>query len=421
MTFTFVIAIVFGSIAALALLAYIPRIIGWFGAIRPQKKLTNEVQNKIALIIPARDESKVIGTLLTSIENQTYPKEYFDFFTVVKHEDDPTIDLTKNAGGKSYVNKSQKCKGDALDFCMKSILAETPDLYNAYLIVDADCVLDANFLTEMNAGLASGAQIVQGKRLIKNRLLKKANNLVTDCNGVIWTIIDQIGNRFKSDHHITGMTIGTGIMLRSDLVKSLGGWPYRQTLTEDIELMYDCVAKNIETYYTEYAHVYVEEASQLSATNSRRTRWMTGVVDSRRLYSKPISKIKKTRKNLINIYYTHALEIVYLYIGSLYIHTLAQIIAAVILGIIGNPAWAMALLLAGSSLILIYLSFFVMTLACLISDRKNLRINFGRKLVVLFAHPLYYMGYISIIWKALANKNPQEWVCVERVDFAQDK
>lgn len=421
MTFTIVISIVFDSIAALSLLAYIPRLIGWFGAMRPQKRLSNEINNKIAIIIPARDESKVIGVLLDSIKKQTYPKECYDFFTIVKHEDDPTIDLTKNMGGKSYVNKSQKCKGDALDFCMKSILAETPDLYDAFLIVDADCILDKNFLYEMNAGLASGAQIVQGKRLIKNRLLNKANNLVTDCNGVIWTIIDQLGNRFKSDRKITGMTIGTGIMLRSDLVKTLGGWPYRQTLTEDIELMYDCVAKNIETYYTEYAHVFVEEAPQLSATNSRRTRWMTGVVDSRRLYSKPISKVKKTRKNLVNMYYTHALEIVYLYIGSLYLHTLAQAVAAVILAVIGNSAWAMALLLGGSSLLLIYFSFFILTLACLISDRKNLRINFGRKLVVLFAHPLFYMGYISIIWKALANKNPQEWVCVERVDFAQDK
>lgn len=413
-------AIVLGSIAALALLLYLPRLFAWFGSAKPQKRFTAKANRKIAVVVPARNESVTIGALFDSIKKQSYPKEDFELFVVVKDQDDKTITMAKDNGFNVHVAQNQKCKGDALDSCIVSVLNCSPDKFDAFLIVDADCVLDKHFLEEMNNAMESGAKVIQGKRLVKNRLYDKGNSLVSDCNGLIWTIIDQLGNRYKADHNITGMTIGTGIMLDADLLKELGGWVYRQTLTEDIELMYDCVAKGIKTYYTEYALIFVEESPLLSITDNRRTRWMTGVTDSRHYYAKKVAAVKKTRQNFKNVYFTNALQIVYFYIGSLYLNTLAQGCYTIIALLFGG-VWLSPLVFCLSSLALIYLSFFVLTLACLISDRKSLKLSFGRKILVLFAHPIFYMGYIKIISRALAHKNTQEWVCIEHTDFVGDK
>ena len=82
--------------------------------------------------------------------------------------------------------------------------------------------------------------------------------------------------------------------MRADLVRKNGGWPYQSTLTEDVELMMDTVLSGYRTFYYQHAIVYMEEATELRVTNKRRLRWMTGVVDSDRLYMPRIdAKLQK--------------------------------------------------------------------------------------------------------------------------------
>ena len=76
--------------AGIWLLIYLPRAIAWFGAVKPQKRFINEKQNRIAVVIPARNESKSIGPLLDCLDNQSYAKENFDTYVVVAEKDDPT-------------------------------------------------------------------------------------------------------------------------------------------------------------------------------------------------------------------------------------------------------------------------------------------------------------------------------------------
>lgn len=55
-----------------------------------------ETKFKYAVLIPARNEDQVIGKLLDSLKNQTYPAEYFDVYVIVESKDDPTCKITKN-------------------------------------------------------------------------------------------------------------------------------------------------------------------------------------------------------------------------------------------------------------------------------------------------------------------------------------
>ena len=128
------------------------------------------------------------------------------------------------------------------------------------------------------------------KKVVKNYFYGtlKECTMSACCNGLIWTMLDNLGNRYKSAKGYPCFTVGTGLMLTADVIKEKGGWPYKKTLTEDIELMYEAALDHRKFVYYEHAVLYMEEAQKLSVTNKRRRRWLTGVVQSERLYRKAV-------------------------------------------------------------------------------------------------------------------------------------
>ena len=59
-------------VAVVAFLTYIPRLTGFFYAFKKPPYRPAKERRKIGIIVPARNESKVIGDLLDSIRNQDY-------------------------------------------------------------------------------------------------------------------------------------------------------------------------------------------------------------------------------------------------------------------------------------------------------------------------------------------------------------
>lgn len=401
------------------LIAYFPRYKLWFSAIKPQKRIVNEKKEKIAVCIPARNESKVIEDLFINLSKQTYDKDNFDVYAVIKEKTDKTIQIAKKYGVKIVVAPDQTCKGDALDVCFKQILKDSPEKYAGFLIIDADCLLKEDCLFELNNAIASGADVISCKKIVKNYLIndEKAKGLAGCCNGLIWTMIDDMGNRGKTDRNIVNMTIGTGIFIRRSLIERLGGWTYNKTLTEDMELMNDCVVSGYSTFYYSYAQMYVEEASGLSMTNKRRTRWMHGLMDSLRLYEDKLDKAAVTKGEKRDRRYINYTWTVIFYFGFLVLYSIANLILFTVLLILRNDYWIMSLCLGLSGLFLIYFWFFMLTVFCMIVDRKHIKLKWYKKIALLFAHPLFYMGYIPITYFAVFGKRKTEWEVIERIDY----
>lgn len=407
-----------------SLILYSPRILAWFGARKPQKRLINDRQNKFAVLIPARNESKVIEELLKSLDMQTYPHELYDVHVITASRSDPTLSfLSAHSRCFGHVVENQTCKGDALDGCFHDIF-RGPKRYDAYIIIDADCMLHEKFMEEMNNALASGAQVVLSKKAVKNYLSKNKNalSLSACCNGLIWTLIDDMGNRYKSDHGYTIMTIGTGLLLRADLIEALGnGWPYCETVTEDMELMNDLAVRKVKTYYQSHALLYMEEATALNMTNKRRTRWMTGLIDSARIYRRRLTLATNTLQEHRNRYFVTALEPAYFYIGSSSVFAFLMLLSSFLLMLVHNIRLAaQALTLAAAATGIIYFSFFIMTFFCIMIDYEHIKLDLPHKLLLLFVHPLFYMGYIPIVGKALLGIHKQRWDAVERIDFEDE-
>lgn len=407
------------SITIIFLILYFPRLIGWFGWIFPQKKLSCEKKHRFALIVPARDEGRAVLPLFQSIKEQSYGREctkeagerLFDTYVIVKNPHDEVIEYAKEIDAKVYVDEEQKSKGDCLDYCIRHILMSGRK-YDGYMIVDADCRLDADFMKNMNDALESGAQVITARKLVGNYKINECShnvrsmtacNHITCRNGLIWSIIDELGNRFKSAMGFTTMPITTGILIRGDLVEEWGGWNYRQTLTEDMELLRDCACKGIRTFHYSYAKLYLEEAPSHADTNKRRTRWMTGMVEADRLYCRELFK-RHGMWAFADNYYILSLWIVYAYIGTLS--------AAVFFNIITLNFWQ-----AAAAFLLIYIAFFALSVMAVLADWKNIGLSLAGKLGLMLMHPFFYMEYIFIVARAVLGLKPKSWEKIGRVQY----
>lgn len=408
-------------IAALVffLIMSLPRLMCWTYAFKKQEKLVNTKKNKLAVLIPARNESMSVGKLFEDIAAQDYPREHYDVHVIVSDPEDATIEMARAHGFIPLVVADQTCKSDALDACMQGILAEDAYKYDAYIIIDADCGLDKSFLTEMNNALASGADILCSKKVVKNYFYGtlKECTMSACCNGTIWTLLDNMGNKYKSAKGYPCFTVGTGLMLTGKVIREKNGWPYKATLTEDVELMHEGALDHRKFFYYEHAVLYMEEAQKLSVTNKRRHRWLTGVVQTERLYGKKTSKSCTWGER----YYTSALNHIYGYIGTSVVYAVVMAVLAAVLGIVGNPLWLTALSLALGGIGVIYLSFFVMTVIAMLCDRSYIKLPAHRKLALALVNPLFYMQYIYIVGKPLlfpTKKKTDTWEVIERVDFS---
>lgn len=404
-------AIVFATILALILLAYSPRLLAWFGAFRHGEKLLNDKQNRIAILVPARDESKTIQPLLTSLAEQTY--QNFKVFVIVKDPSDPTIRMAEERGFKAVVVADQNCKSDALDGAVQIILHNDRNEFDAYLILDADTMIKDDYLSEMNNAMASGRDVIVSKKIVKNYFLgRKSLTFQGACNGYIWTTFDHMGNQFKSRHHIALFTVGSGLLVTKKIILHNGGWCYKATLTEDCELAGDMIANHWSSFYAEYAPIYMEEAPTRAMTDKRRNRWMSGLTSAQLLYRRK----DFTLGSLKDIYFSYSIFLLYIYFGLLSAFAFGNAVSAIVYFFVDKSVVAYPLFSSIGALLAIYFSFFAMALMAFIVSLKDVKGHWIFRIATIFLVPFHYLGYFPIMVKVFLGKGPKKWETISRVE-----
>ena len=404
-----------------ALVLYLPRISYYFVAFKRQKRLVNSKKNKIAVIVPARNESKVICHCLNSLAAQTYDPQYFDVHIVVADETDPTTKIAA-AYDRTFVTvvSRQTCKGEALDGVLKKILTKTPDKYDAFLFIDADNIAAPDFLEEMNNALGSGKQIICGKKLVKNwqSSHRDSRSLVSNCTALTWTQIDELGNRARNILNMTITIVGTGMIVRANIIKENNGWPYR-SLTEDYEMTANAIVKGWATMYYSYARVYTEEAIDAKTAFARKMRWFKGYTQCQQRYGKRIVKMVLSGKikfrSLDFLCSTYPVYAFFAVSAAAIIFGLVTFIFSLYSNTINHAA---ALYLVLIPLLFIYGSLFVFTLITLIVDWHNIKIPLHEKLAVLVFNPIYLFGFARIIIASfLTSYDYYKWEYTDRIPF----
>ena len=404
-----------------ALALYLPRFSYYFAIFKKQKRIVNSNKNKIAVIVPARNESKVIKHCLDSLTAQTYDPQYFDVHIVVADENDPTIEIAA-AYERSFVTveSRQTCKGEALDGVLKKILSETPDKYDAFLFIDADNIAAPDLLEEMNNALGSGKEIICSKKLAKNfqSCHRHSRSFISNCTALLWTQIDELGNRARNFLNMSITMIGTGMIVCAKIIKENNGWPYR-SLTEDYEMTADAIVKGWTSMFYSHAIVYTEEATDIKTASKRKIRWFKGYTQCQHLYFKKIVKMVLSRKikfrNLEFFCSTYPAYAFFAVSAAVMIFGLTAFVFSLSNSTVNSSE---TLHLALIPLLYIYGSLFTLTLISLIVDWRNMKIPLYEKLAVLIFNPIYLFDFARIIIAALITSyDYYKWENTDRIPF----
>ncbi len=228
--------------------------------------------HKYAILIAARNEEKVIGNLIDSINNQDYPSEYITTIVVADNCTDNTAKICREHGAVCYerFDDAHRTKGYALQFLFEKIREDFGiESYEAYFIFDADNLLNPDYISRMNDAFDSGEQVVTSYRNTKNF----NSNWIASGYAIHWLRTARYAARGRSFLGVPIRIQGTGFMFASPLVKD--GWNY-VTLTEDRAFTSQLICDGIQISYQHEAIFYDEQPTDIKVAMRQRIRWAKG-------------------------------------------------------------------------------------------------------------------------------------------------
>lgn len=353
---------------------------------------------KYAILIPARNESKVIEDLLISIVNQSRKIKPGDVYIIVEDRNDPTVLIAHKYKMKIIFKKdlSLKRKGYALNDAVSEIL-KSGRKYDAYFIMDADNVLDVDFVKNMEKSIEAGYDIGIGYRNCKNG----NDSVVAASSALTFSMINEFSNRKKLSDTRTLTISGTGFYIRGSVLENLGGYPFH-SLTEDYELTLYSVLNNLTTTYNPDAKFYDEQPVLYSKSIVQRTRWIKGYFEARRKYIRSIrGSITKNDKNFASklTEVVGVKQYILMVVGAI-LYLLSKFADIIInADIFSNIIRIFAFTL------LIYMALVIFTAILFILEDGKLNLSRKMKIKALFFNPIFLAGYVRCAVIALFNKN----------------
>ena len=271
-------------------------------------------KTKFAVLIPARNEESVIGTLIESLRAQAYPDSLYDMYVIPNNCTDGTEEAARTAGAKIlHCTSPVSTKGEVLH----QIFQQLRGHYDAYCVFDADNIVDPAFLARMNDAVAAGAQVAKSRQCALNPY----DNWVSGCYDLYFQSINLLHSRARMPFPLSAKLVGTGFMVTDELLRQLKGWN-TVTLTEDIEFAAQCAMIGKRVYYVPQALTYDEEPLSFATSMRQRWRWSAGVQSVANRYTGNLLKMRPSwlRWDLashINMIYVQLLAFIPLIYGLL--------------------------------------------------------------------------------------------------------
>lgn len=224
--------------------------------------------NRFAIIIPAHNEELLIGQLIDSGHSLDYHKKNYDIFVIADNCNDSTEKIAFDKKVKCYkrADLSKPGKPFALNWFFQQINIRE---YDAYVIIDADTLIEKNFLKAMNRKMNEGASIVQGYFGIMNPNETWLTRLM-----VIPGVLKYLYRfRGKAAMEFSAPLMGNGMCFSQEIILKYG-WD-ALSLTENWEYYLKSCLRGHYAMYTD-AYIYSQTASTVQQGKTQRERWFKG-------------------------------------------------------------------------------------------------------------------------------------------------
>lgn len=416
-----VFTIIFGILTLLSVFYVIFAVVSVF------KKKTfppAEKQGNYGIIIPARNEGKVVGHLIESIQKANYPQDKLKIFVIAHNCSDNTAEVARSYGVTvyEYNNPAEATKGYGLKYLFQQIEKDYGiQSYDGYFILDSDNIVATNYFQKMNdAFMYYGCKnIVASFRNSKNF----GKGIIPGLYGIYFAIGCFLESRGRTVCGCSTRVSGTGYVINSESLKD--GWNY-VTITEDWELTVDQILAGNKVQYCEDAIFYDEQPTTFKIMWRQRVRWKRGhylvfYYRFKEILQHLFSKKGKYKVTLFDIAYNISpivitfffltvLQVILLLLGPLFTDlSMYQIF----INYDYSQNWFMNLVFNQSYLfsnarttIMGYFGMVFMAILCFIMGRKKIRhVNFFLKIALIILWPLFLAIQFLIDIHALFVRN----------------
>ena len=223
-------------------------------------------QNRIVVLIPSYKQDAVIEQCVISVLSQAYPQRMFDVTVISDHQQEMTnMRLAQYPITLLTPNFEQSTKAKSLQYAILNL----PEfkIYDIALILDADNIVEQDFLAKVNDAFETAAtKAIQMHRISRNRDTTVA---------ILGSIFEEINNAiFRRGHINVGLSsalAGSGVAydftwFKTNVMKA-------RTAGEDKELEALLLRQEIFIDYFDNIYVYGEKKRTTAKLNQQRGRW----------------------------------------------------------------------------------------------------------------------------------------------------
>ncbi len=264
-----VIAVIVAALALLTLYLIVLTVAAMFA--RRHGPTPSADRRRFAILVPAHNEQALIGRLLSSLSQIDYPRERFDICVVADNCTDATAVVAERNGARVFerFDETHKAKGFALRWLLQQ-LKDADEVYDAFVVLDADTVVQPNLLEAMNARLEAGSQVIQAYYSVQNASASR----VAALRYAALAAVHYVRPMGRSLFGFSVGLKGNGMCFAAPVLERFA-WNWF-TLAEDVEFHLALVGSGMRVDFAPETPVFADMPVNLAQAASQNARWERG-------------------------------------------------------------------------------------------------------------------------------------------------
>lgn len=221
---------------------------------------------KTAAIIPAHNEAKHITKTIKSLQASGFME---DVWVIADNCDDNTAEIARREGAQVLERKDQNHRGKhyALRFAFENLLKSD---YAAFIIIDADTLVNEEIKEVLNKAYQNGADAVQ----LYNGLHQPNPTIMTRFLYLAFEAFNHVRPLGRKYWNLSAGILGNGFSLSRSTLETV---PFStQSVVEDLEYHLLLVEAGRKVEYFDEARVFSEPQMQSKGASEQRSRWEGG-------------------------------------------------------------------------------------------------------------------------------------------------
>ncbi|MGQ9552156.1 MAG: glycosyltransferase, partial [Candidatus Bathycorpusculaceae bacterium] len=243
----------------------------------------------VSIVVPVKDEERVIGRLLDALLRLDYPAEKREIIVVEDGSVDKTVEICGEYAGKhgGKIKLVRRLESDgkpsALNFGLKHARGEIVGVFDADNVPERDVLLRAVGFFEDPLVAA-----VQGRQCCINADENMLTKFVSYEEGVRY----ETYLRGKDALNLFVPLTGSCYFVRRRVLEEVGGWD-DGCLSEDMELSARLTERGYRVRYASDVRSWQETPAHLTQFFTQRTRWFRGCMEVWLKYGKLVRRVDR--------------------------------------------------------------------------------------------------------------------------------